>query len=175
MTVVSLMVALAYENLIQTMAENGEAWALTAPAFFVWCQCLYLINAAAMAWVKLTVDGSTLRLAYTPLDGFGVLLSGIVFIVLARAVGVTNGVVWVAGSAILHLNAWTYWCYQDRRYALDPEAAPAAGIHRSGGRIILIGGAAVTLASGLLHAGRLGFVGAGLALLVAAISMGIGY
>ncbi len=174
-TIISLIVALAYENLIQAMGSDSDAWTMTPRSFFVWCQCLFMINAPAMAWLKLTLDGSTLRLAYSPFDGLMALLAGIAFIVLASAIGVAHAEVWMTAAALIHLNAWGYWRYQDRRYARDPDAAPAAGAHRHGTRLLLLSGLGIAVATGLFHYSLLGLVAAGLTLIVAAILMDCGH
>ena len=95
--------------------------------------------------------------------------------VLAAAIGMANAVVWMTAASVLYLTAWIYWGHQDRRYAQDPDSAPAAGAHRLGSRIILVSGLAVAVATTLVQLEVLGPVGGGLTLIAAAVFLDIAH
>jgi len=175
MTVVSLVVALVFENLIQVLKEQPAAWRMTSESFLMWSQCVVTVNLAAMYWVKLTVDSSTLRVPFSPLDGLNALAAGVGFMVLASSIGEAAPAVWTSAAAGLLFLACGIWTYHDRCYQRDPEAFPAAGSHNSGIRAMALGGTILAATAILSALQWVDEVATGLALLLGVLLLDVAH
>lgn len=167
MTLVSLVVALVYENLISGMAGQRDVWSPTPENFFLWAQCVFLAVSPLMYWFTLSLHSAAIRVVFSPRDAFAAIGAGLFFFFLASNLGATQVAVWMFAAGTLFVNGWFAFREYGRLYASDPEASGNVGTHRSAGRMMLASGVLMVGCAILLQAETVGLVTSGAVLLVA--------
>ena len=158
MTLVSLIVALIFENLISELGSRQAIWRVTPENFFLWAQSVFLGASTMYFWFTQSLHAAAVRVVFSPRDVFGAVGSGLFFFLLAANLGAEGGIVWMYAAAALYTVAWYAITDYGRLYAADPDASGGVGAHRSSSRLMLAG-ATIVGCGGLL--GTFGVVGIG--------------
>ncbi len=137
MMIVSLFVALVFENLVERMANRPEVLRLTGENLFFFAQCLYIAVMAIYYWFNISLHSSSIRGVFQPRDALVPLPPAIAFLVLASTVGTEATGVWIAFAAALAATAWLAFRELGRHYADDPQVLGGTGTHNPSGAIHL--------------------------------------
>jgi len=136
MTLVSLIVALVYENLVGAVSDHEGGSAVTPENYLFWSQCGFLTLTPLMYWFTLSLQTASIRAIFSPRDALLPIAPGIAFIILASTVGEGSGVSWIATAGVLFATGWFAFQEYGRLYEADPDAPGGIGAHQFSARIM---------------------------------------
>jgi hypothetical protein len=157
MTILSLIVALVYENLIGAMKEQKNLWTWTAETAFLWSQCAFLVMAPLTFWFAHSLQSCSVRRVFARADAIVPILAAIMFNVLASNLGTHLATSWLLIAGLLAAAAWVAFGQFGRHYVEDGTLSSGPDPHRWSRRLMVaIGSNFIALAISL-HFGVIGF------------------
>lgn len=176
MMLVSLIVALVFENLIGVIRERPVLWDARPETFFFWSQCLVGLVGPLCFWFTLSLSASAVRAVFSPRDTVASILAAIAFNALVAGIGAIEPVVWLVVFGFLFGTAWLAFRGYGSVYARDPLVRGDISTHRGSGRIMMMSaGLCVAPAALLLHLGVIGLLGASVGVVSATTAVVAGH
>ena len=175
MTMVSLIVALVYENLIGAFGNFQKLGTPTPENIFVWAQFFVLTFAPLEFWFTQSVHAACVRPVFTPRHALVPIIAAFALNFFVSTIGVEHAVAWMYVSPFLVMTAWIAFRDFGRLYAEDDEVPGGVASHRGSGLIHLVAGAAMLPFAGLLHAGRIGLGAAALVIAMGGLATIVGH
>ena len=106
MMLVSLIVALVFENLIGVIRERPVLWGASPETLFFWSQCLVGLTGPLCYWFTLSLSASAVRAVFSPQDTVASILAAIAFNALVAGIDSFEPAVWLGVFAFLFATAW---------------------------------------------------------------------
>ncbi len=175
MTMVSLIVALVYENLVSAFGDFRDLGSPTPENIFVWAQFFVLTFAPLEFWFTQSVHAACVRPVFTPRHALVPIIAAVALNFFVSTIGAGHAVAWMYVSPILIMTAWVAFRDFGRLYAEDDEIPGGVDSHRASGLIHLVAGAAMLPFAGLLHAGRIGLGTAALVIVTGGLATIVGH
>ncbi len=167
MTLISLIVALVYEQLIESVQGQDGLFTLSEPNLLLWAQFLAIAIWPLEYWFTTSLSSSSVRTVFRPRSALGPLSPALLFFGLASNTGAWNPALWLTVAALLHGAAWFALGEQGRHYALDPSLCGGADAHRLSRSLMLASGVVLAAAALFLQMDVLGPAPVGAGIVVA--------
>ena len=137
MMMISLIVALSYEKLIESYQRAEGLWTASPENLLLWSQFLFMTAAPLEYWFTMSLSSSSVRTVFRPRDALGPLMPALAFFVLASNIGIWDPAIWSFVLAALFGIAWYAIRDQGRRYTFDSLLAGDVTSHRLSSRMML--------------------------------------
>ncbi len=160
MMLVSLIVALVFENLVGVIRERPVLWDASPETLFFWSQCLVGLAGPLCYWFTLSLSASAVRAVFSPRDTVASILAAVAFNALVAGIGSFAPSVWLLVFAFLFARAWLAFRGYGKVYARDPLVGGDVSTHRGSGRMMVGAGLFVAAAALFLHIEVIGLLGA---------------
>ena len=94
MMMISLIVALSYEKLIESFQAADGLWVATPENLLLWSQFLMMSAAPLEYWFTTSLSSASLRTVFRPRNAIGPLAPALAFFVLASNIGRWDPSIW---------------------------------------------------------------------------------
>lgn len=166
MTMISLIVALLYENLVSGMRDLEGLWEGDAESFFLWAQCFVLTINPLLFWFTQTLNSAALRAVFVPrLALVPVLVAAALFFFVSN-LGLEHASAWLYGWGVLTSLAWVAFRDFGSLYESDGDTPGGLTSHKRSGAVMVATGLVVLCGAVLSQLGQVEAAGAGVFLLV---------
>jgi hypothetical protein len=91
MTILSLIIALVYENLVGEMRAQQNIWVWSEETLFVWSQCAFMLVGPAAFWFAYSLFTCTVRPGFLREDAFAPVGAALFFNVMVANLGTDHG------------------------------------------------------------------------------------
>ncbi len=160
-TILSLIIALVYENLISEMRAQPVLFEYSPEVAFLWGQCVFMIASPAIFWFAHSLFACSVRPVYSRADALAPIGAALAFNVMVANLGASSGAYWMMGMGLLAAIGFFALGQFNGGYRSDSEVSVSTDAHTLSRRIMFVLGLGTVLVAGLLQAGILGYAVAG--------------